>query len=506
MRYYLGLDNGGTSTKASLYDSGGREACTRSAETAIIAPRPGFAERDMEEMWQSNCRVIRSVLEASGVRSADIAAAAVCGHGKGLYLWGKSGKPVRNGICSTDGRAWAYAERWKADGTEREAFRRSCQHVLACQPVALLRWLADNEPDALERTQWVFECKDYIRFRLTGAARAERTDYSGANLLNLHTAEYDEELLRLFGLERMRGALPPLCGTTEICGQVSRGAAAQTGLLEGTPVAGGMFDIDACALAVGCTDDTHVCMIAGTWSINEYVRETPVLDGSALMNSLFCIPGRYLVEECSPTSAGNNEWYVHTLLPELAEACGQSGTSVYERENAWVEGLPASESCPVFLPFLFGSNEHPNATGGFIGLSGYHTRAHLTRSVYEGVAFSHRQHLERLLKTRETPPEGIRLAGGAARSAVWTQMFADVMRLPVETVQARETGTLGCAMAAAVAAGEYADLADAAAHMTKLSRAVRSNEENAAAYDQKYALYQKVVGALGCVWDEGKAF
>ena len=141
MRYYLGLDNGGTTTKAALFSKDGKEIAVASVSTAMITPAPGFVERDMEEMWQANCTVVRQVLEKAGVAAADVAGIGICGHGKGLYLWGKDGKPVRNGIISTDNRAYAYAVRWQQDGTEEKVFERSCQHIMACQPVALLAWL-----------------------------------------------------------------------------------------------------------------------------------------------------------------------------------------------------------------------------------------------------------------------------------------------------------------------------------------------------------------------------
>ena len=176
MKYFMGLDNGGTTTKAALYDAKGNELGVASRETRMLTPKPGFIERDMEEMWEANCGVIRDVLEKTGVAPEDVAGVAICGHGKGLYLWGKDGKPARNGIISTDNRAYAYPLKWREDGTEAKAFKLSCQHVMACQPVALLAWLRDNEPGALDNIQWVFECKDYVRFRLTGEARAEITD------------------------------------------------------------------------------------------------------------------------------------------------------------------------------------------------------------------------------------------------------------------------------------------------------------------------------------------
>jgi L-xylulokinase len=427
----------------------------------------------------------------------DIASVAVCGHGKGLYLWGKIQKPVRKGILSTDNRAWEYTKGWREDGTEAKVFTLACQHIMPCQPVALLAWLRDHEPDVLEETEWIFECKDYIRFRLTGEARAERSDYSGANFINLHTGAYDPELLALFGLMDCMDKLPPLAGATDLCGCITGEVAKRTGLKPGTPVAGGAFDIDACAAAVNVVDEAHICMNTGTWSINEYLCRRPVINGSVLMNSFFCIPPYYLVEECSPTGAGNNAWFINNLLPEL-----QRQGNVYETMNQWVESIAPTDFCPVFLPFLLASNVYPNAKGGFIGLSSYHTRAHLVRSVYEGVVFSHRYHLEKLLRNKETATASIRLAGGIARSTVWTQMFADVMQLPVEVVEVNETGALGCAIIGSVAVGDYENITAAAKTMCRVAPAVKPNASLRETYDKKYRLYLRTIEALDGLWDE----
>ena len=505
MKYYLGLDNGGTTTKAALFDMQGRQIAVAGMSTASITPKSGFVERDMEEMWRANCAVTRQAVETAGVDPADIAGLGICGHGKGLYLWGKDGRPARPGIISTDNRAYAYPLRWQADGTEEKAFVLSCQHVMACQPVALLAWLKDNEPEAYANIGWVFEAKDYVRFRMTGRAMAEYTDYSGANLMNLHTRSYDRELLRFFGIEEVFDALPPLCEATQICGTVTAEAAAECGLKAGTPVIGGMFDIDACALGVGILDETRICMIAGTWSINEYIRKSPVLDGSVRMNSLFALPEYYLIEESSPTSAGNNAWFMKQLLPELIESEEAAGRSVYDRMNEWVESVPPEEFVPVFLPFLMASNVHPNAKACFVGMSANHTRKHLLRSVYEGIAFCHKMHIDRLLRSRETPPVGVRLAGGAANSPVWTQMFADILQLPVETVTVNETGALGCAIAVAAAVGDYRNLGEAVRSMCAVSPAVLPDPAKAEIYAKKYALYKKTIDALDGLWDDMQA-
>ena len=134
---------------------------------------------------------------------------------------------------------------------------------MACQPICLLAWLQEHESEVAQNVRWVFECKDYVRFRLTGEAKAEITDYSGTGLMNLHKSSFDKDLLELFGIEQFWEALPPLCLSTDIAGFVTKEAAEACGLKEGTPVIGGMFDINACALALNVTDAENICMIAG---------------------------------------------------------------------------------------------------------------------------------------------------------------------------------------------------------------------------------------------------
>ena len=107
-------------------------------------------------------------------------------------------------------------------------------------------------------------------------------------------------------------------------------------------------------------------------------------------------------------------------------------------------------------------------------------------------------HIEKLLKTRETP-KTIRLAGGAANSAVWVQLFADTIGIPVEVVDVKELGTLGCVMAASIAAGIYTDYKDAALHMSKIEKRIEPNPENHTIYKKKYARYKKLIEALGTV-------
>lgn len=497
-QYAIGLDNGGTVIKAALFDMEGRELAVASAQTPVLTPKPGYTERDMEYLWQCNCRCVKEVMEKSKVNPSQVIGMAVCGHGKGLYPWGKDGKPAWNGIVSTDGRAWEYPKKWKADGTHERIYEKTCQDIMACQQVSLLAWFKDHHRDVYDNIQRVFSVKDYIRFRLTGEAYCEATDISGSGLMDVRNARFDKEILDALGIGEVYEKLAPVKYSYERCGNLSGEAARLTGLLKGTPVAGGMFDIDACAIALDITTPERMCTIAGTWSINEYISRKPVMDGSVAMNSLYAIPGYYLVEECSATSAGNLEWYLKNCMENEPIDADES---IYDVINDMVQKTKPEECDLYFLPFLYASNAHPLGKGAFVGMTLFHQKSHMLRAVYEGVAYSHRTHIDRLLASREKP-EAIRMAGGAVNSPVWVQMFADILETPIETVKVRELGALGCAMAAAVAAGIYADYEEAADKMVHIADKVHPNPEMAEIYQKKYRKYRMVSQALDTVWDE----
>ena len=503
MRYLLGIDNGGTFSKAAIFDEDGNQISVASVPTVTLTPKPGYTEKDLDELWNVNAQAIRTAIEKSGLDAADIAGVSFSGAGKGLYMIGYDGKPSYNGIMSTDTRAWAQIERWYQDGTNKKIYNKTFQEILAVQPVALMKWFKENMPEVLERTQYIFAVKDYIRYCLTGVANSEYTDCSGGNLVNMVTKQHDRELMEMFGLEECYDKLPPLKYSAELCGTVTKEAAEKTGLKEGTPVAAGMFDINACAIASGLLKEEQMCMIAGTWSINEFIAREPVTNGTVALNSMFCMPGYFLVEESSPTSAGNMEWFINNLMSYEKKEAKAAGGSVYDITNEWVSSIEPQDCSLVFLPFLNGSNEDALAKGTFVGLTAYHNKKHMLRAVYEGIVFSHLTHVKKLLKNHEVP-KSIRLSGGAANSDVWVQIFADALQIPVDVVGDKELGALGAAMAAGIAAGVYKDYQEAIGRTVKISKTIYPRPEYKEIYEEKYAAYRAVIDGLAGAWSHFK--
>lgn len=497
-KYLIGLDNGGTSTKAAVFDLEGKEIATAGKSTRMITPKPGYTERDMEELFQANCECVKNALEKAGISGEEVLGISVCGHGKGLYPWGKDGKPAYNGIISTDNRAWKYPKKWYEEGVHKELHEQICQEFMACQQVSLLAWFKENHKDVYDNIEYVFSVKDYVRFRLTGEAYCEATDISGSGLMDVKNARFDKEMLEKLGIGEVYEKLAPIRYSYEQCGGICEEASKLTGLPIGTPVAAGMFDIDACAIASDITTPEELLTIAGTWSINEFISEKPIMDGNIAMNSLFAIPGYYLAEECSATSSGNLEWYLENCISrdDIPE-----GETLYGYVNKLVDEISPEESDVYYLPFLYGSNAHPLGKAAFVGLTTYHNRAHMLRAMYEGVVFSHRRHIDKLLASRQAP-RAIRMAGGPVQSKVWVQMFADILGYPIETIDTKELGALGCAMAAAVAAGIYKDYTEAAKHMVRISELVYPDRNKTKIYQKKYEKYLLVSNALDTVWEQ----
>ncbi|HPD13811.1 MAG TPA: FGGY-family carbohydrate kinase [Planctomycetota bacterium] len=497
--YLLGIDNGLTMAKAAVFTLDGREVAVASRKTETLTPKPGHLERDVREMWASTAAVIREAIAKAGIQPSEVACVACAGHGNGLYLINEAGEPVRNAILSTDSRARDIVAEWLAAGVDEVVRPKTTQSVWAAQPGVLLQWLKRHEPAALERARWALMAKDYIRYKLTGEVAAEVTDFSGASLLDVPKMAYDDSLLAAFGITDLRRLLPPLLRSADIAGAVTAQAAAETGLAAGTLVAGGVFDIDACGLAVGLVDESPLCAIAGTWGNNQYISRKPVVSPEVFMTSCYAIPGYFLILEGSATSASNLEWFVTEFFGAEKALAAKQGRSVYDLCNELVAASRPEEANIAFLPFLYGSNAGPDATACFVGLSGWHTRGHVLRAIYEGVVFGHRTHIERLLKFRARPA-AVRLTGGAARSEAWVQIFADALQTPVEIPEGTELGALGAAIAAAVAAGIYATFEEAVDAMVRFARRREPDRSRQSLYDAKFERYHRTIRALDPVW------
>jgi L-xylulokinase len=489
--YLLGLDAGNTVIKAVLFDARGRQLAAHGIDGATHKPAAGMVERSVPELWENAKSAISGCIGAAGIDPGDIAAIGTAGHGNGLYLLDRDGGPLI-GIQSLDTRAAALAvELDRAAGADMHAI--GLQRPWPSQTPTLLAWLKRHRPEVYQRAGTLLFAKDILTWRLTGERASEISDMSGAGLLRLPHAEYDSDLLALYGLEDAVSLLPSLLQPSSIVGLVTAEAAAATGLSRGTPVVAGYFDVVASALGSGAVGTGAASVVVGSWSINQVFSDAPVRDDRVFMVTAYG-PGLFINMENSATSAANLEWYVRALVER-----GGHHDDPFGFVNETVAGVAPAHDDPLFHPFLYGGRLGAHQRGGFFGLAGWHGEGHLLRSIFEGVMFEHRRHISVLAEAGVTFSTAA-LSGGGSRSAHWAQMFADGLGVPVTVAEARETGALGAAMAAAIGVRLYANEAEAVAAMARPARSFTPDPVMRAHYDRRYAIWTRLTEAVDPLW------
>jgi L-xylulokinase len=484
MALLLGIDAGLTVTKAVLYDEAGRQVTVARARVPQITPRPRHVERDMEALWQAAARAVREVL--SGQDAGAVAAIGATAHGDGLYLLDAGARPLGPGILSLDSRAAGIAAEWDRDGTAGRALALTGQVPHASAPAALLAWIAREQPDRFARIASVLSCKDWLRACLTGTVGTDRTEAS-TSFADLETQELDPAALDLYGLGALAGALPPAADPAEVVGRVTATAAAATGLRAGTPVVAGLHDVTASALGIGGQRAGAADVIAGTYSINQIVTDRPVTDPRWFCRSGI-LPGTWNAMAISPASAANYDWTIERLA-------GEPDHERLGREiGAAVEAGPAA----LFLPFLYGSPHGAAASGGFLGLRGWHARGEMLRAVLEGIAFNHRTHVAAL--SEGFAFDAIRLTGGVSRNRDFVAMLADATGLPVLTCDTAEAAAWGAALCAGAGAGLLADPFDDPRDLDALTTRTDPDPEGTERAEARYGIYRAAIAALRPIW------
>lgn len=490
-RFLLGIDVGNTVIKAVLFDLNGRQVTACAIDGQSTTPEPGHVERDLEELWRNASEALRRCIADAGIDAGQIVATGCAGHGNGLYLLDRDDRPLI-GIQSLDTRAAALAEELAAEHGD-VLHAATLQEPWPSQTPVLLSWLRRHRPDTLERAGALLMCKDYITFKLTGRKVSDISDMSGCGLLRMPEGRYDDDLLELYGLGGLGHLLPQVIDPTEIAGTITAAAAAQTGLAEGMPVVGGYFDVIASALGSGVVAPGSTSIIAGTWSVNQYVSREPTVDRSLLMVSAFG-PGRYMNMDNSATSASHLEWYVRELVER-----GEHHEDPYGYCLRRIADIVPRLDDPYFHPYLYGSRHGAEYRAGLYGLAGWHGEGHLLLALFEGVVFEHRWHIERL-RAAGAVIDRATLSGGGARSSHWAQMFADCLGLPISIAEGEETGALGAALGAGIGAGLFADYEEAVTAMTRIRRVFEPNAAMASHYDHRYSTSRDLTKALLGFW------
>lgn len=484
----LGVDAGQSALKTVLFDDDGHEITVSRRSTGVQRPHAGWAERDMVSLADQLDSSIAQALADAGIAGRDVSAVGLVAHGDGIYPVDVEGRPTRTAILALDQRASGVMASWRAMGVLEEAVALTGQLPHTGSQAPVLAWWQDHEPETLERTRWLLYCKDWLRAHLTGTYATDTVE-ANACLGSLDGSTYDHRALAVYGLGGQLGRLPDAHPPTEIVGTVTAVAARRSGLRAGTPVVTGTHDVVGSALGSGASSPGDYCVQAGTYSVNQLIDIHRTVDPRWQCRP-WVSPGLWVAMGASPSSASNLDWFVTAVL--------RGDDAPLETVNAEVASILDDDSAVVYHPFLHGSPHGSGAAAALLGLRAEHSRGHVLRAVFEGVAFNHRFHLDALAE--RAPRQRVHLSGGASHSPVWCQIFADVLGCQVAVTDATEHGALGGAMLAGIGSGLYSSLDQAVARCVRQDRVYSPDSARVARYDERYEFYLRSVDALSVLW------
>lgn len=447
--HLLSLDQGTTSSRATLFTDQGEAVASSSCGFAQHYPRPGWVEHDPMEIWESQLSCLKETIAAGGVPAADIAGIGITNQRETTVVWERAGgRPLHHAIVWQDRRTSEHTESLKREGLEPWIRERTGLLLDPYFSASKLAWLLQNVDGLRARAENGEVCfgtiDSWLIFRLTGG-RSHVTDLSNASrtmLFNIRTLDWDDDLLRLFGVPR--AMLPEVLASTAAFG---RSSAEFTGAeIAITGVAG---DQQAALLGQGCLEPG---MAKATFGTGAFV----VMNGGAqggsgegvLTTIAWQLPGepvQYALEGSIFIAGAAVEW--------LKEGLGLIGSA------AEVEALAGSvpDTAGVyFVPALSGLGTpywDPYARGVIAGLTRGSNRAHLARAALEAIAFQTVDAIRAMERAGGLALSELRVDGGAAANNLLLEMQADLLGAPVLRPRCTETTSLGAAWLAGMGAG-----------------------------------------------------
>jgi xylulokinase len=495
---YLGIDVGTSGTKALLMNSAAKVLATATAAHEISSPRPGWSQQDGDNWWSAAVRAVRAVVAKAGIGGRDVSAIGLSGQMHGLVITDGAGRPLRPAIIWNDQRSAPQAQEIeRAVGGRRKLIALAGNVAMTSFTLTKLLWVRRHERRMYDRIRHLLLPKDYIRLRLTGEYVGDVSDMSGTLMLDPRKRDWSSKIISIFHLDR--SILPPVVESHEVAGRLRPAAAAELGLVAGTPVVGGAGDQPAGAVGNGVVRDGLTSATMGTSGV-VYVHSRRYATDPAGRVQTFCsaVAGEYCMFGCILAAGGSLQWYRNVLGAAEVRQARRKGVDPYELLTAQAAKAPLGCEGLFFLPYLTGErtpHADPFARGCWIGLHSRTSRRELVRSVMEGATYAMNDAVT-ILKDRGLKIRQIRLSGGGARSAFWRQLQADVYGTPCVTINTEEGPAYGAALLAAVGAGTFRDVAQACQAGIRITRTICPRPKAAKRYAELYAQYRRLYPAL----------
>ena len=482
-RMTLGIDLGGSSSKATLINARGETVATFSREYASYSPHPGWLEQDADELFDAAVYNIRQCAKCAADHDGIIEAIAIDAATHMAVLCNGDSRPLRRFIHWSDARSSAQTAFLK-ENYSALLRKHSVNSVSPAWSLPQLMWLRENEPEVMEKTRKLYFAKDYVRHRLTGDFCTDSIEVMGAMLCDDFTGEWVPELCELAGLDM--SVMPEIKDPLDTAGYISPETAEITGLRAGTPVLVGTTDTALEVYASGAVREGCATIKLATAG-----RICPITTGPVPSHQFFnyrhVIPGLWYPGTGTRSCAASYKWYRDVFGAAESALASEQGVSAYELLNREAEAAPPGCDNLFFHPYLLGEMTpyyDDKLRASFTGVGMHHTKGYFSRAVMEGISYSMRDCLEEI-KAQNIDVLEYRLIGGGAKGKLWRQILADVLNMQLTSTRNNDS-SLGSAMLAGVATGIFADFRDSVEKCVFVSDVVNPIPENAEIYDRGF--------------------
>ncbi len=495
--FVLAIDAGTTGVRSMFFDQTGAVFASAYSEFESLFPHPSWVEQKADSWWETSCKTIQKCLKEGNISPEQVIAISVTNQRETVVPIDEDGLPLRNAIVWQDRRTVKQCDWIKKTIPQVQVYSISGLTVDPYFTAPKILWIREHERAIYDKTDKFMLVHDYLIHCLSGETVTDFSNASRTLLFDIRTAKWSEKLLDALQVDRDR--LPRLVESGEIVGKLSSKAATQTGLKEGTPIVAGGGDQQCAALGVGVVREGMIKSTTGTGTFLLAHSKTVKLDPSMrVLCSRHVVPNAFVVEASMFTTGAALRWYRDNLGSEEIGIADELGVDPYDViTEAAEKSLPGAEGV-IHIPHFVGSgapNWNPYARGIFAGLALGHSRHHLIRAILEGVSYEIRTNIE-VMRELGLPSQQVRVTGGAARSATWMQIQADVLRTPVIRPKMEEATAIGAAILAFKGVNVFKSVADAAEEMVQTLEPLEPRAETLEVYQSGYATFKKLYDAI----------
>ncbi|MBN1398433.1 MAG: FGGY-family carbohydrate kinase [Bacteroidetes bacterium] len=486
----IGLDSSTTGTKAIAFDRRGKIIAQAQESIPLSSPRPHYYEQDPDDWWLSAQRALRKITEI--INPGRISALAISNQRETFVPLKKDNSSLRPAIIWLDERCKDEVER-----LSRKIGKNKIHQITGKPPdyapvVYRLAWMRRHEPRLFKKIGMVCDVHTFLVWKLTGAFKTSWASADPLGLFDLKNKKWSAAILKALDLKENQ--FPETYSPGTILGKVTPEASKLTGLSTNTLIVAGSGDGQAAGAGSNSLTYKRAYLNLGTAAVaGVYGKNYKVSKAFRTMGS--CSENGYYYECSLRAGTFAVEWFIRNLL----KINPKQELNIYEQLESEAGQIPAGCDGLLHLPYLCGVMNpywNINARGVFTGLSAFHNRGHIYRSILEGIAFEQLFAIEAVEKSIGKRVKEFVVIGGGAKSGLWCRILADVTNKNICIPQNTEASSLGAAIAAAVGIGWYNSFKDAAVKMTGIKKVIKPVKKNNEIYKRFYSSYKRIYPSL----------